>query len=192
MTITRLAHIARFYATVIPFKDKHDHTHGDNVSHIAARVARELKMTEDEVKLLELSSLVHDVGKLGIPDTILSKPGKLTEEELVVMHGHTIIGYEIMVKQNFSASVNRVLLPVCLNHHERWDGSGYPNSLIGEEVPLVARIVGMADMYDAIETNERSYQREDEGGAIQIMQAHAEQFEPRLLEIFVRLYNERK
>lgn len=109
----------------------------------------------DYVRTIFTTSPLHDIGKVGIPDDILLKPGKLTKEEFDVIKTHTLIGYETLsaaVRNNPSAKFYRFAQDIVLNHHERWDGGGYPNGIAGNDIPLSARIVSVADVYDALTT----------------------------------------
>jgi putative two-component system response regulator len=103
---------------------------------------------QDRAKLLEMAAPMHDTGKIGITDAILRKPEKLNTEEWVIMKQHPLMGYEILNKSN--APVFKLAAEIALNHHERWDGSGYPNNLVGEAIPESARIVAVADVFDAL------------------------------------------
>lgn len=139
--------------------------------------------------IYEAASL-HDVGKIGIPDAILTKPGRLTEEEFEIMKTHTTIGYDIAKKiTEFSdADYSKFCCDICLCHHEKWDGNGYPNKLKGEDIPLAARIVSIADTYDAI-TNDRSYRgaRSHETAVEIISSMKGSQFDPFLTEVFLEI-----
>jgi len=117
-------------------------------------IARHLGLTQDEVFRVRTAAILHDVGKLGIRDGILNKPGGLTEEEFAVMRQHTAIGAQIMEP----IRMLKEIIPGIRNHHETWDGNGYPDKLRGEEIPQVARIIGVADTFDAMTTN-RPYQK---------------------------------
>ena len=112
-------------------------------------------MAEEDVHTLATAAPLHDIGKIGIPDAVLLKRGSLTDDEFAVMRRHPLIGYEIL-RDSQSRFVQMGAL-IALRHHERWDGSGYPDGLMGDETPLAARIVAVADVFDAL-TTERPYQ----------------------------------
>jgi putative nucleotidyltransferase with HDIG domain len=116
-------------------------------------IARHLGLSQDEVFRVRTAAILHDVGKLGIRDGILNKPGGLTDDEYAVMQQHTAIGAQIMEP----IRMLKEIIPGIRNHHETWDGTGYPDKLAGEGIPLVARIIGVADTFDAMTTN-RPYQ----------------------------------
>ena len=117
-------------------------------------MGEELKLSEDQTKELEFAGLMHDIGKITIPDRILDKPGKLTEDEWVIMKTHTINGYHILR----SADKYSMLAEYALTHHERWDGKGYPNGLKEDEIPLFSRIISICDSYEAM-TADRPYRK---------------------------------
>ena len=132
--------------SAIDAKDPYTCGHSDRVARISLRLGQELGFDTSTLKTLYLSGLLHDIGKIGIDDAILLKPGNLTKEEYEHIKSHTVIGYNIVS----GLKSLREMLPAVRHHHESWDGKGYPDGLAGEEIPLVARIVGVADAYDAM------------------------------------------
>jgi response regulator RpfG family c-di-GMP phosphodiesterase len=128
--------------------------HVARVARYCESIARTMGVPKAQQELLLATAPLHDIGKIGIPDAILTKTGKLTAEEFAVMKRHTIIGYDIL-KQGRSATM-QMAAQIALNHHERWDGSGYPHGLRGDQIPLVARICAVSDVFDAL-TSSRSY-----------------------------------
>lgn len=136
------------------FKDEETGDHIERMSRYSAIMAQALGFTDEEVEYVLYAAPMHDVGKIGIPDRILLKPGALTREELAEMSKHTTIGAKIL--ENSDAKIIQLAQTIALNHHEKWNGEGYPNGLKGEEIPLVARIVNLADMFDAM-TSKRPY-----------------------------------
>ncbi|MBP1621318.1 MAG: metal dependent phosphohydrolase [Acidobacteria bacterium] len=143
----------RTLAAAIDAKDPYTRGHSERVSSYSMAIARHLGLTQDEVFRVRTAAILHDVGKLGIRDGILNKPGGLTDEEYAVMRQHTAIGAQIMEPIRMLKDI----IPGIRNHHEAWDGTGYPDRLAGDQVPLVARIIGVADTFDAMTTN-RPYQ----------------------------------
>lgn len=139
-------------ATAIDAKDKYTHGHSTRVAAISRLIAQEAGMSEEECNQVYFSALLHDVGKIGIKDEIINKPGKLTDEEFEHIKLHTVLGYQILSNiRHFS-----YLSIGAHYHHERYDGRGYPEGLSGEEIPVIARIIAVADAYDAMVSN-RSY-----------------------------------
>ncbi len=143
----------RTLAAAIDAKDPYTRGHSERVSSYSLAIAKHLGLNQDEVFRVRIASILHDVGKLGIRDGILNKPGLLTDDEFAVMRRHPDIGAQIMAP----IRMLRDIIPGIRNHHESWDGRGYPDRLRGEEIPLVARIIGIADTFDAMTTN-RPYQ----------------------------------
>jgi two-component system response regulator RpfG len=143
-------------ARAIEYRDCGTGLHLLRMSHYAEVLAEALGMNEEEVAILTSAAPLHDIGKIGIPDAVLLKRASLTDEEMTVMRRHPMIGYDIL-RDSKSKFVQMGAL-IALRHHERWDGSGYPDGLKGEEIPLPARIVATADVFDAL-TSERPYKR---------------------------------
>jgi response regulator RpfG family c-di-GMP phosphodiesterase len=135
-------------------RDLETHGHSERVVNFSLRLGRELSLDEEQMRSLEFGSLLHDIGKIGVPDAILRKPARLTEDEWVRMREHPLHGQKILRGITFLEGASRVVA----QHHERWDGSGYPLGLRGEEIDLNARIFAVADAFDAI-TSDRVYRR---------------------------------
>jgi len=143
-------------ARAIEYRDVGTGIHLLRMSHYAEVLAERLGMSDEESVILTLAAPLHDIGKIGIPDAVLRKPASLTEAEFAIMRRHPLIGHDIL-RDSHSRFVQMGAL-IALRHHERWDGSGYPDGLRGEEIPLAARIVAVADVFDAL-TSERPYKR---------------------------------
>ena len=135
-------------------RDLETHGHSERVVTYSLRLGREYGLDEQQMKALEFGSLLHDIGKIGVPDSILRKPGKLTAEEWVRMREHPLHGKQILRSIEFLEGAARVVA----QHHEKWDGSGYPRGLRGEEIDVCARIFAVADAFDAM-TSDRVYRR---------------------------------
>ena len=134
------------------------------------------------------SSILHDIGKVGIPDGILLKPGFLTEDEFLMMQKHTSIGHEALRASSIDLGENSFLkmsMDICLSHHEKWDGTGYPNSLSGNNIPLSARIVSIADVYDALTTRRPYKSAFSHKESIKMMQESSNMFDPEIFKIFI-------
>ncbi len=147
-----LASVVRALTSAIDAKDPYTCGHSDRVARVATRLAQELGCDNDFLATIYMAGLLHDVGKIGIEDAVLRKPGRLTDSEFEHIKQHPALGYKILsdIKQ-FSN-----VLPAVLHHHEQWDGKGYPCQLGGEQIPFMARIVAVADAYDAM-TSDRPY-----------------------------------
>jgi PAS domain S-box-containing protein len=141
-------------AVAAEYRDDETSQHTQRVGSAAAELARRLELPEDEIEVLRESAALHDVGKLGIPDALLLKPGKLTAAEYEVMKTHTVLGARLL--SGSASPVLQMAAVIAETHHERWDGTGYPAGLAGEDTPLAGRIVAVADVYDAL-THDRPY-----------------------------------
>ena len=148
--------VMKAIASIIDAKDGYTHKHSERVAAFGVRLAHHLGFDADSRAVVELSGLLHDVGKIGVPDAILNKPGKLTDSEFKEMRLHPLHGARIL--SNIQSQKVVSLLPGVKYHHERWDGQGYPEGLAGEEIPLLGRLLGVADFLDAL-TSDRSYRK---------------------------------
>jgi HD-GYP domain-containing protein (c-di-GMP phosphodiesterase class II) len=136
------------------YRDKETGNHIRRMSHYSAIIAEQMGMPADRVEIIRLSSPMHDIGKVGIPDGILLKPGRLTPEERVIMESHTTIGAGILKDSNIP--LLQLSQKIALSHHEKWDGTGYPDRVRGQDIPIEGRIVALADVFDAL-SNKRVY-----------------------------------
>lgn len=142
----------RSMAAAIDARDRYTHGHSRRVARYSVAIAQQLGLPPGDVELLELAATIHDVGKIGVPEHILNKPGKLTDEEFGQIKSHVIKGAKIL----WQMAKLRALLPSVRHHHERYDGKGYPDGLAGDEIPLMARVICVADAFDAM-TSDRIY-----------------------------------
>ncbi len=143
-------------AKALEYRDLGTGTHLLRMARYSELVAEELGMAEEDVRILTLAAPLHDIGKIGVPDAILLKRGSLSDEEMAVMRKHPLIGFEIL--RDSQSRFIQTAAQIALRHHERWDGSGYPDGLRGEQIPLNARIVSIADVFDAL-ISERPYKQ---------------------------------
>ncbi len=171
-------------AVTIDAKDKYTNGHSFRVSWYAVALAKHLGWSEEEVDELEREALLHDIGKIGVPDAILNKPGRLTEEEFAVIKSHTTIGGSILSRSKNLKQASEV----AQYHHERYDGKGYPKGLSGKDIPVHARIVTIADAYDAMRSD-RIYRKGLPPDAIgeQLVKGRGTQFDPEFLDSFLEL-----
>lgn len=146
--------VMKAIAATIDAKDGYTHRHSERVAAFGVRLARELGLDADLRAIVELSGLLHDVGKIGVPDAILNKPGRLTDEEFRQIQAHPLHGVRIL--GHIQSERIAALLPGVRCHHERWDGKGYPEGLKGDEIPLLGRVLAVADFIDAL-TSDRAY-----------------------------------
>ncbi len=152
---SHLIEVVTSLASAIDAKDEYTKGHSSSVSRYAEALARALNMPEKDVERIKLGALLHDIGKIGIPESVLKKPSKLNDEEWEIMKQHPTIGAEKVLLPNESL---HDLIPIVKYHHEHWDGSGYPEKLKGEDIPLAARIVSVADAYHAL-ISDRPYRK---------------------------------
>jgi putative two-component system response regulator len=169
------------------FRDEDTGFHINRIGRYSCALAELLGMDEDFIKTILLAALMHDVGKIGIPDSILLKHGKLTEEEMSVMHTHCILGAQILRGGNSRYLVMGA--EIALSHHERWDGSGYPHGLTGNKIPLSARITQIADVYDALRSRRPYKSALDHATTMHILtegdgRTMPDHFDPEILNVF--------
>jgi diguanylate cyclase (GGDEF)-like protein/putative nucleotidyltransferase with HDIG domain len=174
-------------ALAIEAKDHTSHKHLQRVRVFAVEVAKELGFPENEIEALRAAALLHDIGKLAIPEHIINKPGHLTPEEFEKMKIHTLVGAEILERVAFPYPV----APIVRSHHERWDGTGYPDGLKGEQIPMGARVLAAVDCLDAMSSH-RQYQNAVSLDAAmeKVASMSGSAFEPRIIELLKRRYLE--
>lgn len=171
------------------YRDDMTGQHTQRVGALSGLIAERLGLSRQEVNMIRTAAPLHDIGKIGIPDDILLKPGRFEPHEFERMKLHTSIGSSILVGSSFK--LLKVARLIAESHHEKWDGSGYPLGLKGEEIPLEARIVALADFYDAL-THERPYKRAwtREETLAEIKAQRGKHFDPQLVDVFIQLIEE--
>jgi HD-GYP domain-containing protein (c-di-GMP phosphodiesterase class II) len=171
-------------STTIDAKDSYTHGHSERVALVSRQLAEAAGLDAQTIERIYLSGLVHDVGKIGVPEAVLTKPGRLTSEEYDLVKKHPEIGAKILegIRQM------KDLIPGVLYHHESWDGSGYPHGLAGRDIPLFGRIIGLADAFDAM-SSDRTYRHAMPMHEVldEIRRCSGRQFDPDLADVFVRL-----
>lgn len=183
--------LATLYAFVkaIEARDPYTKQHSSRVTRLALALARAMNCSVEEQEILNVAGLLHDIGKIGIRDEILLKPGRLTPDEYRVIQQHPIIGAEIMDNLGLWNREKQIVR----SHHERFDGTGYPDRLKGDQIPLLARILSVADVYDAIASDRAYRQRMEESQILKIMYEGAgTQFDPEVIELFRKIYESGK
>ena len=163
-------------------KDTYTRGHSDRVSEYSVLIGEALGLPEDDIKKLKLGGLFHDIGKIGVPDSILQKEGKLSDDEYSEIKNHPSIGAHILS----TASIFQDILPIVKHHHERYDGKGYPSQLAGENIPYLARITAVADTFDAM-TTKRSYRDSLPLDYVisEFERCKGTQFDPKIAEVFL-------
>jgi putative nucleotidyltransferase with HDIG domain len=171
-------------ASAIDARDAYTHGHSQRVTEYAVALAEEMGLSPAEVDIIRNASILHDVGKIGIKEDILKKPGRLTEEERREMEYHPFIGTKILQ----SVKLLEPVMPLVYHHHERFDGTGYPDGLRGEEIPQGARIISLADAFESM-TSDRPYRKALplEDAMAELRYGSGRQFDPRIVEVFMRL-----
>jgi putative nucleotidyltransferase with HDIG domain len=177
----------RALTAALETRDSETHGHSERVVTYSLRLGREYGLSSAEMKSLEFGSLLHDIGKIGVPDSILRKPAKLTDEEWIRMREHPMHGQQILRGIEFLEGAARVVA----QHHEKWDGSGYPLGLRAEDIDLCARIFAVADAFDAM-TSDRVYRRGKsyEAASQELDDWAGRQFDPKVIEAFHRVPKE--
>jgi diguanylate cyclase (GGDEF)-like protein/putative nucleotidyltransferase with HDIG domain len=174
-------------ALAIEAKDHTSHKHLQRVRVFTVEVARELGFAEDEVEALRAAALLHDIGKLAIPEHIINKPGRLTPEEFEKMKIHSVVGSEILQRVAFPYPV----APIVRSHHERWDGTGYPDGLKGEQIPKGARVLAAIDVLDALASHRQYRSAMSLDAAMEkVASMSGSAFEPRIVEVLQRRYRQ--
>lgn len=179
--------LMQMLSTTLEAKDEYTRGHSHRVAEYSVLIARELGWNEKDLENLKNAAYLHDIGKIGIPDTILNKPTKLTDEEFSIIKEHTTIGANILKNISLIDHVQEIVR----NHHERYDGNGYPDGLKGEEIPIRARIVAVADSYDAM-SSQRIYRNQLPLEKIirELEHNKGTQFDPEIADIFLKLLSE--
>jgi putative nucleotidyltransferase with HDIG domain len=171
------------WSRAMDLRDKETEGHTQRVTETAVKLARAMGLPERELTHIRRGALLHDIGKMGVPDAILLKPGPLTEEEWVIMRRHPTFAYEMLAPIRYLEPA--ISIPYC--HHEKWDGSGYPRGLKGEQIPLAARLFAVVDVYDAL-TSDRPYRGawSPEKTRQYIREQTGTHFDPQIVELFLK------
>jgi len=167
----------------IEARDPYTRGHSSRVAKIAKSIAEELGWSKEELELIDWGGMLHDVGKIGIPDRVLNKPGKLTDQEYEMIKSHPFIGAQIVKGVSFLEPI----IPYIQDHHERIDGKGYPHGLVGENISIKGRLLAVADTFDAM-TTDRPYRKgfDPEDALKKIVSSADTQFDPKIVEAFER------
>jgi HD-GYP domain-containing protein (c-di-GMP phosphodiesterase class II) len=181
-------HTIQALSMAIDAKDRYTHGHSERVSKISVMIGRQLGLTPDKLDLLKYAGDLHDIGKIGVSELIIAKESKLTVDEYEIIKTHPLVGEVIIEPVPFLRDARAVIR----HHHERWDGYGYPDGLKGEEIPLLSRIILIADAYDAM-TSDRPYRKAlTHSVAVHEIERHSStQFDPQVVRAFLELFREK-
>lgn len=182
---TELTHLL---VRIADLRDPNAGKHSAGVAELCAELAGRIKLDRKERQALQHAAQLHDVGKIAINDSVINKPSRLTRAEYLMVQQHTILGYQLLQPMK----INTVITTAILSHHENYDGSGYPEGLKGEAIPLAARLIRIADFYDAL-TSHRSYRDNavyDPAKALAVLEENRHCFDPSLFKIFVEMIME--
>jgi putative nucleotidyltransferase with HDIG domain len=179
--------LIRVLSIALDYKDWNTHGHSKRVTDLTVQLARKLGINEIDIIHIRRGALLHDIGKIGIPDSILGKKGKLTTSERTQMEMHPQLAYDLLKQVSF---LHRALdIPFC--HHEKWDGTGYPRQLEGEQIPLSARLFSVVDTFDALTTNRPYREAMSTAEALQYIRSKSgEFFDPMVVEVFVSMFDD--
>jgi len=182
---TNLINTLQSLVAAIEARDRYTQQHSQRVTQLAVRIAEEMGCNHEEIDTIKFAGILHDIGKISISDSILLKKGKLTPEEIKIIQTHPLIGEKILRPLGLLPAEKAIVR----HHHERWDGKGYPDGLVGEEVPLLARILAVADSYDAMTSN-RPYRlaRNDKKALDELVRCSGTQFDKDIIEVFKNIY----
>ena len=172
------------WSHALDLRDRETEGHSRRVTQLTVRLAQALGISDNEIMHIRRGALLHDMGKIGIPDSILHKPDKLTDEEWKIMRKHSQLAYDML----YPIEYLRPALEIPLTHHEKWDGTGYPRGLKGEEIPIVARLFAVVDVWDAL-TSDRPYRpawSQDEALAY-IREQSGKHFDPQVVDLFFKV-----
>jgi putative nucleotidyltransferase with HDIG domain len=175
------------WSHALDLRDKETEGHTQRVTEMAVKLARACGLSEAELVQVRWGALLHDIGKMGVPDGILLKPGPLTDEEWMVMRKHPIFAHEMLAPIRYL----RLALDIPYCHHEKWDGSGYPQELKGNQIPLSARIFAVVDVWDALSSN-RPYRTAwpEERVREHICASSGTHFDPQVVDVFMQIFNQ--
>ena len=182
-----------FYNTVetlvraIQARDQYTSGHSARVTRYSLKIGDRLDLSTKEKHQLYLTAMLHDIGKIGIPDDLLNRPGKLNEEEMKRIRDHVKVGAQMLN----ALGEMQAIVPLILHHHESWDGKGYPDGLKGEKIPLLSRIIAVADTFDAM-TSSRPYReaRSRDEAIAELRRCSGTSFDPRVVETFLRILDD--
>lgn len=164
-------------------REAHGNLHGQRVNALVSALARKIDFPSSDLADLENAATIHDIGKITVNEFVINKPGQLTEAEYIMVKQHTALGHKLLQP----LKLPQLVMNVILSHHENYDGSGYPNGLKADDIPLAARLIRITDTYDALTSNRGYRAAYSHKNALDIMLKEANHFDPELLEVFTKM-----
>lgn len=181
MEVNNMHHLIPFLNRILNLRDPQTGRHSEHVTDMALILGKEIELSSSDIDLLEYSANLHDIGKIVLNDMVISKPGRLTEAEYYMVQQHTVLGYKVLEPLGLDPQIGEAVL----HHHENFDGSGYPDKLIGEAIPLLARIIRITDTYDAL-VGVRGYRKAlTHKEALKVLEKDNRWYDPALLGVFM-------
>ncbi len=181
--------LTQLLVRITDLRDPAAEKHSEGVAELSTDLARRINMSVEEREALQHSAILHDVGKVAINESVINKPTRLTRAEYTMIQQHAVLGYELLQPMK----INNLITTAILSHHENYDGSGYPEGLKGDTIPLAARLIRIADFYDAL-TGHRSYRDKvkfDSAEALEVLRDNRHCFDPALFDIFIVMMGEK-
>ncbi len=175
--------LSPFFTHLIGLRDPHGEAHSNQVADLAFKLGQQLDLPAEQMEKLEFAAKIHDIGKVAINDFIVTKPGRYTEAEYLMVQQHALLGSKLIVTLGLDPIIHLTIL----SHHENFDGTGYPYGIRGNQIPLEARIIRIADTYDALTSNRGYRPAFFQKDALEIMEQEQQHFDPRLLETFFKM-----
>ena len=172
-----------FLTHLLALRDPHAKGHSNHVADLSSTLAKKLGLLSDEIDRLDFAARIHDIGKIAINDFIINKIGRFTEAEYLMVQYHSVLGSNLIE----TLGLDPIIPAIILNHHENYDGSGYPNKIKGDQIPLEARIIRITDTYDALTSNRAYHPAYTHKEAIKIMESEQNHFDVQLLSTFFNL-----
>jgi len=177
------SNIIPFITKILQMRDPYANGHADQVCVLACIMGKEFGLSAEQLEILEFAAKIHDIGKVAVSDFVLNKQGRYTETEYLTIQQHTVLGAKLIETLELDPAIHLIVL----HHHENYDGSGYPDKIMGEDIPIGARILRIADTYDAL-TSPRGYRPAfTPEQALRVMKREERFFDPKLLELFFSL-----
>jgi putative nucleotidyltransferase with HDIG domain len=183
-----MTNLISFLTKIISLRDPHGEAHSSHVMDFSSMLAHEMGMTSAQIETVGLAARIHDIGKMAINEFVINKPGKFTEAEYLMVQHHAELGAKLIESLELDPAIPAMIL----HHHENFDGTGYPEKISGEQIPIGARILRITDTYDALTSNRGYRPAYTKKKALSIMEQDSRFFDPQLLELFFRTLRKKR